>query len=604
MIKSVGYPVMVDLGNDAGAMYSVYVDNELVFSGRSIERNIDLAPLLRDYLNSERIIIDRPEGEGIANATAQTNAGMVKAFVIPSSEEVKIYVAASDTMPPLSSLPDLTGVPTGYNFRGKTVVFTNTDKPMTDRGIFDREDWIGGTMPGVSGGRWALASTFDGGGGGEDEIYVGASNGALSTSLWFVGIGWLQTSFTFPDDQDYVVDANSFRPHVGDSWGWDYAVIIDTAPILIANDYNEDCKTDFPSTPSITSEFIRNEIDRRQIAFLGANSGLSSMVFNTTCKGRDNSITLDKITPGTNLRGKTITFTNTDKYVPDPNPSDDPEFVGFVIRANTNEDGSPDWALAIGRFDAAWAILVSSGEGGFAIVFMHDPDDPDTNQLWLEMSITIPDDKDYIVDYNDLPAHAGDDWGFDYAKIGEEGQSESTSETYGGPSTIVRTTIDLPDADSLSFAVADTAGAVFDSLNLKITPCGKYRYALYAVNRRGGITHIVCEGKPLESYQKTNWDIDTDYNRLSEIGRGTRRMSVTSTRRWKLNTGYLTESEAKHIDDIVTSPRVVLHDLQEGRLFAVNSNDSTIERRTRASNGRKPIEYTLTFEEARIEIRR
>lgn len=359
MIKAVGYPVYVDTGSDAGAIYSIYVDGELIFTGQSVERIVDIAPLLRDYLNSERIVLDWPTGAGLVNATAQLSAGIAK----------------------------ITGV-------------------------------------------------------------LGADN----TARIYVGIG--EEVVTDPADGDHVV-----------------IDLGDDAAVYVANDYNEDCRTDFSGYPYITSVFVRNEVDRRQICFFGANTSQAEMRFDVKINGD--------------------------------------EAAGFAA-------------------------------------------------------------------------------------------------TFNNPSVIVRSTLSIADSDpaTLSFDVLNPAGLAWESLALKLSPCRRYRYALYAVNRAGGVTHIVCEGKSLQSYTKSNWDIITDYNRLSQTGRGERRMSVSSTRRWRLNTGYLTEAEARHIDDLVTSPRILLHDLEAGRLFAVNSNDSSIERRTRESNGRKPIEYTLTVEEARTEIRR
>lgn len=368
-MKAVGYPVMIDLGNDNGAIYSVYIDYDPIFTGRSIARYIDIAPLLRDYLNSEHVIIDWPEATGFTNGTAQLSAAVfIVTPVINSQGVVSIYITIDDPDPAITS----------------------------------------------------------------STIYVTA-------------------------------------------------------------DYNNECQTDFADNPYITSVFVRGLIDRRQICFFGVNQAQNSMIFQFV--------------------------TNQKNYVRTSK--------GFIITPAGNH------------------VVTPSGDSG------------------------------------------------------------STQQVYHNNSVIYRATVDDVDSTVIRFNVIGyQSGELQDSLELQFAKNQCYRYALYGVNRSGGITHIICEGKPLESYKRTDWDIQTDYDRLSQVGRSVRRLSTTTTRRWRLNTGYMSEADAVHIDDLVNSPHIVLHDMETGRLFAVNSTDGTIEKKTNISNRRKPIEYTLTFEEARNEIRR
>lgn len=358
-IKAVGYPVIVDVGSDDGAVYSIFIDDDLIFTGRSVDRLVDIAPILRDYINSERIIIDWPATAGLSGTTEQLSAG------------IAIITGVQDT----------------------------------NRSA---------------------------------RIYVDIDSEIV----------------TDPTDGDHVV------LDIGD----------EANNLHVANDYNEDCQTDFAGYPYITSEFVRNEVDRRQILFLGANTTQASMTFAVTING-------------------------------------------------------------------------------------------DTANGYVK--------------------------------------------TFNNPSVILRTTLGIPEESAaVAFTVSNDPHGVWDRRDLALLKCSRSRYALYAVNRRGGVTHLLMEGVPLQSYSRTDWDITTNYDRLSQTGRGVRRMATTVTRKWRLNTGLLTEDESAMIDDIVLSPRIVLHDLEAGRLFAVNSSDKNIERRTRRSNRNKPIEYTLNFEEARTETRR
>lgn len=120
-------------------------------------------------------------------------------------------------------------VPAGFNLRNKTVVFTNIDKPMTDGQMFADEISLWCRYPTSTNTLLIMTSTFDGGAGGEWEIYISGYglSGTFNPVFWNINTGWRQTSFTFPDDQDYIVYYNELRPAVGDSWGWNYAIIKD-----------------------------------------------------------------------------------------------------------------------------------------------------------------------------------------------------------------------------------------------------------------------------------------------------------------------------------------------------------------------------------------
>lgn len=144
----------------------------------------------------------------------------------------------------------------------------------------------------------------------------------------------------------------------------------------------------------------------------------------------------------------------------------------------------------------------------------------------------------------------------------------------------------------------------WESIDIDTLACTGIRYCVYCVNRMGGITSMLMNGKPLESYNRNDWDLNTGYNRLDETARGIKRIYTSTNRRWRLNTGVISEADAVHIDDIMNSPKIVLHDMVEDRLFAVNALDKAVVTQTRRSNGTQPIEYTLNFSEARNDIRK
>lgn len=358
VIRSVGYPIIVDLGVDTGGEFSIYVNALKVFTGRSIDRYVDISGLLRDYANAEAIILDMPNGIGLPGASFQSNATVHVVTGVHLAEYSRVQILPND--------------------------------------------------------------------------YVATILGG-------------DTDFVVVSNENAVADITLF----------------------VANDYNDDCIGSMAGEGYFTSVFIGGKVDPRQICFFAANTSEASLRLSITGGGGIVSYMARRTGGGTSVIGRYI---------------------------------------------------------------------------------------------------AGDD-------------------------------IDTITADILT----PTATA---AMSVDVAPCLGGRYVLYAINKRGGITHAVMQGRPLESFTRKNFDIETDYNKLSPVGRSVRRIQATTTRKWRLNTGIMNERDAAHMDDIINSPRVVLHDLDAGRLFAVNPTDTSVDRQTRKSNARRPIEYTINVEEARKNIRR
>lgn len=363
-IRSVGYPILGDIGVDVGLLYSIFLNSRLIYQGRSIDRIIDIAPLLRDYINSESIIIDWPRGIGTSNFSSQLSPFLYRVEGITVDSGYYVYI-----------LPD-----------NPVEIHKITNDLVT-------------TDPNNSG-----------------------NNGSNV--------------------------------------------------VLVANDYNESCISELMQyTPRILSVFVNNKIDPRQIIFFGGYTDDITMTLSVDAGGQ-NTISHNFFSQFSGSNGQ----------------------IRFILGNSANLGSQVNFQIS----------------------------------------------------------------------------SNYASKT----------------------------------LNIPIVPCYAERYVLYAVNRMGGITHLLLRGRPLVSFSRSNFDIETQYDRLSQVGRSIRRIHTAINKRWELNTGYLSESEAFHIDDIVNSPKIVLHDLEENRLYAVNSANNTIERKTRIRNRQRLIEYTLNFTEARTEIRR
>lgn len=106
--------------------------------------------------------------------------------------------------------PDLTlvKVPVGFNMRGKTIMFLNPGLSPYDSHYFELKFGDNSVIE------------HDGG-------YIAISIIGGAYTYIHGGNGWELTSFTFPNDKDYIVMSNSLPVGTGIYWGWDSAIIKD-----------------------------------------------------------------------------------------------------------------------------------------------------------------------------------------------------------------------------------------------------------------------------------------------------------------------------------------------------------------------------------------
>lgn len=279
--------------------------------------------------------------------------------------------AASKAEPPAPPIPPtpmgipFTEIPIGYNLRGKIVRFTRTDLPVPEmpfpqdeggldiiQGIF----WDRDTLSGIVG-------LTEGTGEGRRTMIVPVER-SDGFGIFYQGDDeanrWYMDSFLMRDDKDYIITANQTKPAEAGFWGWNYAYVMD-APL--------------PAQPKLT-----------------------------------------ELPSGYNLRGKTIEFTNTDKYVPNPGMGLE-NTQALAINGFFPGDANGFLILA-GETYSNWQIVFSGSSGGgledAEIFAVHQVTG---EQIWLTTTITLPDDKDYLVGTNALKPHEGSNWGFDYAIV-------------------------------------------------------------------------------------------------------------------------------------------------------------------------------------------
>ena len=131
----------------------------------------------------------------------------------------------------------------------------------------------------------------------------------------------------------------------------------------------------------------------------------------------------------------------------------------------------------------------------------------------------------------------------------------------------------------------------------------KNKYCLYYKNLYGGYDSILLNPTSQLSASITDNTLTTDYD-TTVLGHYKRSYSKTIQNKWILKTNLLNDTQSEKMRHIYTSNQMWLHNLETGKLYAVNPVDKTFTEKTFKSNKHKPLSYTITVEEAYTQDRR
>lgn len=134
--------------------------------------------------------------------------------------------------------------------------------------------------------------------------------------------------------------------------------------------------------------------------------------------------------------------------------------------------------------------------------------------------------------------------------------------------------------------------------------CGDY--ALYYLNLRGGWDSFLLEGKGkrTDNYTRSEYQKKQPINNSSYLTFG-RVVYVTETEpTWELHTGWLTDAQAEVLArNLLSSPRVYLHNLVENKIYTVVITNSNAEYKTYKTE-KKLVAYTINVASSNKEVRR
>ena len=131
----------------------------------------------------------------------------------------------------------------------------------------------------------------------------------------------------------------------------------------------------------------------------------------------------------------------------------------------------------------------------------------------------------------------------------------------------------------------------------------KNKYCLYYKNLYGGYDSILLNPTSQLSASITDNTLTTDYD-TTVLGHYKRSYRKTIQNKWTLKTNLLNDTQSEKMRHIYTSNQMWLHNLETGKLYAVNPVDKTFTEKTFKSNKHKPLSYTITVEEAYTQDRR
>lgn len=210
-----------------------------------------------------------------------------------------------------------------------------------------------------------------------------------------------------------------------------------------------------------------------------------------------------------------------------------------------------------------------------------------------------------------------DDWSYDdedfQVSLSRPYQKELALGQYLVYSLLNASTITVYANGYKVFTTTPSANEYYD-ISRRVTECGTWqikqgstllqswntvdaKYVIYYYNKYAGWDSFVVKGPVVPSVTVAR-DAYTNPRRRSRIYQSN---VVTN---YKINTGILTDKESPVVSEIVASPEVVLHDLENKNLISVKVITDSVERKTFRNQGRQFATYQFDLESEITQVRR
>ena len=210
-----------------------------------------------------------------------------------------------------------------------------------------------------------------------------------------------------------------------------------------------------------------------------------------------------------------------------------------------------------------------------------------------------------------------DDWSYDdedfRVSLSRPYQSELALGQYLVYSLLNASTIAVYANGYKVFTTTPSANEYYD-ISRRVTECGTWqvkqgstllqswnvvdaKYVIYYYNKYAGWDSFVVKGPVVPSVAVAR-DTYTNPRRRSRVYQSN---VVTN---YKINTGILTDKESPVVSEIVASPEVILHDLENKNLISVKVITGSVERKTFKNQGRQFATYQFDLESETTQVRR
>ena len=210
-----------------------------------------------------------------------------------------------------------------------------------------------------------------------------------------------------------------------------------------------------------------------------------------------------------------------------------------------------------------------------------------------------------------------DDWSYNdedfQVSLSRPYQSELALGQYLVYSLLNASTITVYANGYKVFTTTPSANEYYD-ISRRVTECGTWqvkqgstllqswntvdaKYVIYYYNKYAGWDSFVVKGPVVPSVAVAR-DTYTNPRRRSRVYQSN---VVTN---YKINTGILTDKESPVVSEIVASPEVVLHDLENKNLISVKVITDSVERKTFKNQGRQFATYQFDLESETTQVRR
>lgn len=135
-----------------------------------------------------------------------------------------------------------------------------------------------------------------------------------------------------------------------------------------------------------------------------------------------------------------------------------------------------------------------------------------------------------------------------------------------------------------------------------VQPCGEY--VLYYVNAYGGWDTFLIDGLVKRKDSLERFERGLMYDNSDPKNRGRDNYLNEITRKYELNTGWLSDEESLRMHHLLNSPLVYLYDIGQGLMLPLVLTDTETDYKTFKGEGRKMVRYTINADLAQDIIRR